>query len=59
MTLEVMNGQRFCPRKDYSANRLLAGILQLSSGSLLMIDETELQTGQLDVTGNYLAWPGS
>uniref|UniRef100_A0A8C4Q7A1 Mini-chromosome maintenance complex-binding protein n=1 Tax=Eptatretus burgeri TaxID=7764 RepID=A0A8C4Q7A1_EPTBU len=51
MTLEVMNGQRFCPRKDYSANRLLAGILQLSSGSLLMIDETELQTGQLDVTG--------
>uniref|UniRef100_UPI00358FA7D1 mini-chromosome maintenance complex-binding protein isoform X2 n=1 Tax=Myxine glutinosa TaxID=7769 RepID=UPI00358FA7D1 len=51
MTLEMMNGQRFCPRKDYSANRLLAGILQLASGSLLMIDETELQAGQLDVTG--------
>ena len=32
MTLENMNALRFSPKKDYSANRLLAGSLQLSSG---------------------------
>ena len=32
MSLSNMNNWRFSPKKDYTANRLLAGILQLTDG---------------------------
>ncbi|XP_068113960.1 mini-chromosome maintenance complex-binding protein isoform X2 [Hyperolius riggenbachi] len=51
MTIENMNNLRFIPRKDYTANRLVSGILQLSSNTSLMVDETVLQQGQLDANG--------
>uniref|UniRef100_A0A4W3HJ67 Mini-chromosome maintenance complex-binding protein n=1 Tax=Callorhinchus milii TaxID=7868 RepID=A0A4W3HJ67_CALMI len=51
MTLENMNTMRFIPQKDYTANRLLAGVLQLPHSTSLMLDETAMEPGQLDTTG--------
>ncbi|MCQ4179811.1 hypothetical protein FK518_30190, partial [Klebsiella pneumoniae] len=51
MTIENMNHSRFIPRKDYAANRLVSGVLQLASNTSLVVDETQLQQGQLDRTG--------
>ncbi|KAM9324606.1 mini-chromosome maintenance complex-binding protein [Gastrophryne carolinensis] len=51
MTIENMNKLHFVPRKDYTANRLKSGLLQLSSHTLLMVDETMLEQGQLDTAG--------
>ncbi len=53
MTIENMNHSRFIPRKDYTANRLVSGILQLASNTSLVIDETQLEQGQLDTKGNF------
>lgn len=39
------------PRKDYSANRLVSGTLQLANNMSLFLDETQLEQGQLDATG--------
>lgn len=46
-----MNTWRLSPRKDYSANRLQAGALQLVSGTHLLLDETALEPGQLSEVG--------
>ena len=51
MSLANMNTQKFSPRKDYNANRLTSGLLQLSERTHLVIDETALQPGQLDANG--------
>ena len=51
MSLHNMNEQRFSPHKDYTANRLRSGILQLAANTNLVIDETKLEAGQLDTTG--------
>uniref|UniRef100_A0A8C0J072 Mini-chromosome maintenance complex-binding protein n=1 Tax=Chelonoidis abingdonii TaxID=106734 RepID=A0A8C0J072_CHEAB len=51
MTIENMNCSRFIPHKDYTANRLVSGVLQLASNTSLVIDETLLEQGQLDATG--------
>uniref|UniRef100_A0ABM0LV56 Mini-chromosome maintenance complex-binding protein n=1 Tax=Saccoglossus kowalevskii TaxID=10224 RepID=A0ABM0LV56_SACKO len=64
MTLTNMNTLKFIPKKDYSANRLLSGMLQLSERTHLIVDETALQPGQLDsngvhnvtALGNVLSW---
>ncbi|KFV62861.1 Mini-chromosome maintenance complex-binding protein, partial [Dryobates pubescens] len=42
---------RLIPHKDYAANRLVSGVLQLASNTSLVIDETQLEQGQLDTTG--------
>lgn len=46
-----LNNQRWRPRKDYDANRLVAGQLQLASGTVLLIDETGMGEGQLTADG--------
>lgn len=46
-----MNNQRMVPRKDYTANRLVSGTLQLANNTSLFLDETQLEQGQLDTTG--------
>lgn len=46
-----MNTQRMVPRKDYTANRLVSGALQLGRNTSLVLDETQLEQGQLDTTG--------
>lgn len=51
MTLDNMNDLTFVPKKDYECNRLTSGILQLSSNTHLLLDETKLTTGQLNAGG--------
>ena len=54
-----MNKLRFIPAKDYDANRLTSGILQLPDRVHLVLDEMALQPGQLDVNGQYMLWMSS
>ena len=51
MTLENLNKLSFIPTKNYNTNKLESGILQLSDGTHIIIDETVLRPGQLDVNG--------
>uniref|UniRef100_A0ACB8F914 Uncharacterized protein n=1 Tax=Sphaerodactylus townsendi TaxID=933632 RepID=A0ACB8F914_9SAUR len=51
MTIENMNCLQLKPHKDYTANRLVSGVLQLASNTSLVIDETLLEQGQLDTRG--------
>lgn len=51
MSLQNMNEARLVPKKDYSANRLVSGALQLARNTSLFLDETRLEQGQLDATG--------
>lgn len=51
MSLSNMNNLKFTPRKDYNANKLCTGILQLSDRTHLVVDETAMQPGQLDANG--------
>jgi hypothetical protein len=51
ITAETLNTQKWRPRKDNIANRLVAGQLQLAPGTLLLLDETSLGEGQLAVDG--------
>lgn len=64
MSLQNMNQMRLVPKKDYVANRLVSGALQLASNTSLFLDETQLEQGQLDTTGvrnvtalgNLISW---
>uniref|UniRef100_A0A1A8JLG5 Mini-chromosome maintenance complex-binding protein n=1 Tax=Nothobranchius kuhntae TaxID=321403 RepID=A0A1A8JLG5_NOTKU len=64
MSLQNMNQLRLVPKKDYIANRLTSGTLQLSQNTSLFLDETQLEQGQLDTTGvrnvtamgNLISW---
>ncbi|KAM9364087.1 mini-chromosome maintenance complex-binding protein isoform 2-T2 [Pholidichthys leucotaenia] len=64
MSLQNMNQMRLVPRKDYVANRLVSGALQLAKHTSLFLDETQLEQGQLDTTGvrnvtalgNLISW---
>lgn len=51
MSLQNLNRMRLVPTKDYVANRLVSGALQLARNTLLFLDETRLEQGQLDTTG--------
>ncbi|XP_070772014.1 mini-chromosome maintenance complex-binding protein isoform X2 [Enoplosus armatus] len=64
MSLQNMNQMRMVPKKDYVANRLVSGALQLARNTSLFLDETQLEQGQLDTTGvrnvtalgNLISW---
>lgn len=51
LSLNNMNTFHLSPHKDYDANRLRSGQLQLSAGTHLVLDETALDTGRLDTQG--------
>ncbi|KJH48092.1 hypothetical protein DICVIV_05798 [Dictyocaulus viviparus] len=51
LTPELLSQKRFAPFKDYASDELLQGELQLSSGTVLIIDETQLPTGTFPVNG--------
>ncbi|XP_073130537.1 mini-chromosome maintenance complex-binding protein isoform X2 [Henckelia pumila] len=51
ITINYLNTISLTPKKDYNTNRLVFGFLQLTEGSHLTIDETQLQAGTLDSTG--------
>lgn len=53
MTIENMNQLKLIPHKDYTANRLVSGLLQLPNNTSLVIDETLLEQGQLDTPGMH------
>lgn len=64
LSLQNMNQMRLVPRKDYGANRLVSGALQLSANTWLFLDETKMEQGQLDAAGvrnvtalgNVISW---
>lgn len=64
MTLNNMNSLNFVPKKNYTANRLTSGILQMSERTNLIVDETALEAGQLNENGvknvkaleNVISW---
>ncbi|XP_054654478.1 mini-chromosome maintenance complex-binding protein isoform X2 [Dunckerocampus dactyliophorus] len=64
MSLQNMNQMSLVPKKDYVANRLVSGALQLARNTSLFLDETQLEQGQLDTTGvrnvtalgNLISW---
>lgn len=51
LTSETLNTQKWRPRKDFVANRLVASQLQLAAGTLLVLDETRMAEGQLTADG--------
>ncbi|XP_045767047.1 mini-chromosome maintenance complex-binding protein [Maniola jurtina] len=51
LTVQNMNTMALLPKKDYHCNRLTSGILQLSKHTHLVLDETQMEQGQLDATG--------
>ncbi|VVC32241.1 Mini-chromosome maintenance complex-binding protein [Cinara cedri] len=51
ITIDSMNNTDMIPRKCYTSNRLLNGLLQLSNRTHLVLDETNLEPGKLDNKG--------
>ncbi|CAM9320213.1 unnamed protein product [Scytosiphon promiscuus] len=42
---------KFAPKKDYDADRLMMSSLQLSDGTVVVLDETKLEPGQVGTEG--------
>lgn len=51
LTRAALDSTSFLPKKDFEANRLVSGILQLGRGTHLMLDETAMTDGQLTAQG--------
>uniref|UniRef100_A0A2P2HXN0 Mini-chromosome maintenance complex-binding protein n=2 Tax=Hirondellea gigas TaxID=1518452 RepID=A0A2P2HXN0_9CRUS len=51
LTTENINTITFIPKKDYSSNELQSGLLQLPGNTLLVMDETAMEPGQLQTEG--------
>jgi len=51
MSLDNLNNKLFVPYKDFEANRLASGLLQLSNGTNLVLDEAKMEPGKLDTDG--------
>lgn len=51
MSIDNMNTLQLVPSKDYTLNRLTAGMLQLTAGTHLVLNETALHQGQLNQAG--------
>uniref|UniRef100_A0A158PAC0 Mini-chromosome maintenance complex-binding protein n=1 Tax=Angiostrongylus cantonensis TaxID=6313 RepID=A0A158PAC0_ANGCA len=51
ITPDLLSQKRFAPFKDYVSDDLLQGELQLSNGTVLVIDETQLPSGSFPVSG--------
>mmetsp|Transcript_86205 Transcript_86205/g.200451 ORF Transcript_86205/g.200451 Transcript_86205/m.200451 type:complete len:637 (+) Transcript_86205:84-1994(+) len=51
LTAETLGSQRWRPRKDFVANRLVAGQLQLAPGSVLLLDETAMAESEVSAEG--------
>ena len=51
LSVNNLNSAKFVPKKDYASNRLMSGLLQLSNGTHLILDETVMNNGQLNSEG--------
>ena len=47
LSREHLDTTSFLPKKDFEANRLVSGMLQLAKGTHLIVDETAMTDGQL------------
>ena len=47
LSIDSLNSSSWLPKKDYKANRLRTGPLQLASGTCLVLDETMMSNGCL------------
>ncbi|CAN0117525.1 unnamed protein product, partial [Laminaria digitata] len=50
-TESLSEGFTFAPKKDYEADRLMMSKLQLSEGTVVILDETSLEPGQVGAEG--------
>ena len=48
LTVPNLNNIAYVPKKDYHANRLVSGLLQLSAQTHLILDETTMENGQVN-----------
>ena len=53
LTLDNLNGFAFAPVKDHETDRIRAGLLQLGTGSQVVVDETVLSEGHLGQRGQH------
>ncbi|KAJ8901645.1 hypothetical protein NDN08_003852 [Rhodosorus marinus] len=51
VTIQSLNTENFVPKKNYAQNRLQSSRLQLPEGTVLVLDETNLEPGQLNERG--------
>jgi len=51
LSRQHLDTANFVPVKDFEANRLVAGVLQLPAGTNLVVDETAMSDGQLTARG--------
>ncbi|CAE8651791.1 unnamed protein product, partial [Polarella glacialis] len=51
VTAESLSSGRWRPSKDFDANRLVSGKLQLAAGTVLVLDETTMSVGQMNADG--------
>ncbi|KAL7999769.1 putative mini-chromosome maintenance complex-binding protein [Plasmopara halstedii] len=51
LSITTLNSTKFMPHKDYERERLLSGILQAANGTMMLLNETVLSTGQLNEQG--------
>ena len=51
LLLDELNATLLVPQKDHAANALKPGFLQAPDGTVLLVDETRLQSGQLTALG--------
>lgn len=51
VTAETLSSGRWKPKKDFDANRLVAGRLQLAPGTFLLLDESEMREGEVNDNG--------
>ena len=51
MTVDNFNKMTFVPKKDFHANRLVSGLLQLPRHTHLVLDETVMSDGRLSPDG--------
>ena len=51
LTVDNLNKSNLIPNKDYSKNKLITGMLQLPDNFHLIVDETALNTGELNAKG--------
>lgn len=52
LTVDNLNNQKWRPRKDFVADRLVAAQLQLSAGTFVVVDETKMAEGNLTADGH-------
>lgn len=51
LSIDSLNKSNLIPNKDYNNDKLVSGMLQLPSQFHLVIDESQLSTGELNPKG--------